>query len=81
MEILLTPIDVKVMILALQDTIESMEHGLKQPEFNEHAKYCMTDITAAATAALDKLTKASGFACIARPYQPGDETEFIIKQS
>jgi hypothetical protein len=81
MEILLTPKDVKVIILSLQDTALTMTLALNDPEFNAHAKVIQKDILESANTCIEKLTKASGFACVARPYEPGDEAEFITKQS
>lgn len=79
----LTPEEVTVIQMALQNTIEDLETVGKDPTipFTPEARKDQRAILACAKSALSKVQVTSGHAVRMDPYKAGDEQEFFTKES
>jgi hypothetical protein len=82
---MLTPTEIKTIIVALQGVIEDMGPVINNPKYNFTPDFRkgMKDVFTNATSAKAKLEAIvnRGDAFRFEPYQPGDENEFLTKQS
>lgn len=79
----LSPDEVAVIQMALQNTIEDLEAVGKDPTipFTPEARKHSREILLAAKSALKKISITSGHAVRMDPYKEGDEQEFFTKES
>lgn len=79
----LTPEEVTVIQMALQNTIEDLETVGKDPTIplTPEARKDAREILANAKSALKKIQSTSGHAVRMDPYKEGDEKEFFTKES
>jgi hypothetical protein len=83
MDNVLTPKEVKIIQMALQQVIEDNEAVSKNQNIplTPEARGMMKDMFDTAKSALGKLQNTTGFAVQMDKYQDGDEKEFLTKQS
>lgn len=79
----LTPPEITIIQMALQQVIEDNESVTKDPTipFTPEARAIARDIIKNAKSALSKVQKVSGHVVKMDPYQEGDEQEFLTKKS
>lgn len=79
----LSPDEVTVIQMALQNTIEDFETVGKDPTipFTPEARKHSREILITAKSALKKIQSTSGHAVRMDPYKEGDEQEFFTKES
>lgn len=79
----LTPEEVTVIQMALQNTIEDLEAVGKDPTipFTPEARKDAREILGNAKSALKKIQSTSGHAVRMDPYKEGDEKDFFTKES
>lgn len=79
----LTPDEVVVMQMALSGLIEDLEATSGNPSlpFTPEARKYQKEMLAAAKSALAKVAAVSGKLIKLDPYNEGDETEFLTKES
>lgn len=78
----LSPKEVAVIQLALQDMKEVLEETQKMgTPWNTQAITDLKDIYANCKSALEKITKISGLPVSLAKYEEGDEKEFFTKES
>lgn len=80
---IVTPDEIAVIQMGLQTVIEDIDAGLKNPmfPFTPETRKEMKDMLACCRSALLKVQAVSGRTLQMDPYKPGDETEFLTKES
>lgn len=79
-KIYFNPNEVQAIAMGLAFIIEDFEANKLQPWTPETRK-TQAEILAATRSAAAKLEKFTGVKCDLPPYEPGDENEFLTKQS
>lgn len=79
-KIYFNPNEVQAIAMGLARIMEDIEVNKLQPWTSETRKI-QSEILAATRSAAAKLEKFTGVKCDLPPYNPGDENEFLTKQS
>jgi hypothetical protein len=74
------PDEAQVLAMGLASVIQDMNSHTDQP-WTPEARKIRKDILSAAKSAAKKLEKFAGVKCNLPPYNPGDEQEFLTKES
>lgn len=83
MKNILTPNEVTITQMALSGLIEDLEAVSKNQSypFTPQARKEQSEMLVSAKSALEKIAKSSGKLIQIDPYNEGDETEFLTKES